>query len=162
MRFQPKIDQIALAEAMRQTSTGHTLPWSVINEAAKADCRATNRGSLYRLRERMIRDEQIVFRVVSDGLLRLDDTGKIDAGGAKLFKARRAARRCIQTTMAVENYDGLPDYLKARHTAQVAIGSAVAAVLTTKMIRQVEKVVGTLPTIDVAATLDAFKRGVVR
>jgi hypothetical protein len=160
--FTPKIDADATAALLREVEVGEIVPWPRLSAAAGVDCKGGGRSSLYRIRERLLREERLLFEVVPDGLRRLNDREKILAGGARISKARMAARRSVYATMSVDDFDSLPPSMKARHTAQVAIATAVATVLTLRAVKQIEGLVTQTPVIDVGATLEAMRAAVAK
>ena len=104
------------------------------------------------------------YQVVTDadrnvGIRRLTDV-ELTSGGIKIFAGlRRAAKRGLDRTTSISNWDGLPDEEKIRHNATI---SALAVIRVMARPKSVDRIAGAVNTensgqLPIARTLELFR-----
>ncbi|MBE0568910.1 MAG: hypothetical protein IH577_04465 [Deltaproteobacteria bacterium] len=152
------IDAQVLIEKLRGVEVGAAVTYVQMSEWIGRDVRGHGYGSLCTARNRLIRDEGIVFgTVIGVGLKRLDDAGKVSEAGEHINAIRRAADRGLAVAKAAE-YDALPEEAKKKYNATVSHLGVLRAVTTSaaqkRIVAKVENAKGMLP---VGVTLEALK-----
>ena len=152
------IDAQVLIERLRVVNIGETIPYVVLSEAIGRDVRGHGYGSLNTARNRLCRDEGIVFGTVTGvGLKRLDDSGKVKEAGEGINAIRRAADRHLLIARAAE-YDSLSDDDKKKYNATMShLGVLRAAATSAAQKRIVAKVENSKGMLPVGVTLETLK-----
>lgn len=152
------IDAQVLIEKLRSVEVGATVAYAQMSEWIGRDVRDHGYGSLCTARNRLVRDEGVVFGTVTGvGLKRLDDVGKVAEAAEGINEIRRAADRKLLIAKATE-YDALPEDGKKKYNATVSHLGVLRAVTTSaaqkRIVAKVENAKGMLP---VGVTLEALK-----
>ena len=75
----------------------------------------------------------------NQGLIRIDDAGKIAKSGRGLHKVRRLARYSAKIALAVDDFAALPNELKIKHNALLSLFGAIRQFSTTKSLDRVRQ-----------------------
>ena len=82
----------------------------------------------------------IVFDVrYNQGLIRIDDAGKLAKSGRGLYKIRRLARHSAKIALAVDDFAALPNEQKIQHNALLSLFGAIRQCSTTKALERVRQ-----------------------
>jgi hypothetical protein len=104
-------------------------------------------------------DEIVFDTVINEGIKRLGDNGIVEAATLPaIARIRNTSRKSAKKLACVKDFNALPDNLKIKHNASMAIFGMLSEVTKPKKIANLEsRVYDTARTISLAETLDAFK-----
>jgi hypothetical protein len=153
------IDTQYLYERLKKVGVGEMIGYDELSELVQRDVRNGAHGNLSTARNRLMRDDQMVFEAVrGKGLKRLTDAEIVSTGQSVLDRTRRAARRGFIRNTCVD-YDRLADADKVKHNAYASIFNVVQAVSKGSAVRKIEGAMSdSKQVLPLAATLEAFKK----
>ena len=144
------LDTDKLVEHLARSETGKLVTYKELNDVIGRDVQGSARSNLAAARRRLQREEGIVFgTVVNEGVRRLTDAEKVEAGSAMLPRIRRAAGKASNVLASVERYEDLSPEAQYRHNASMTIFQAARAMTTRSGVKRVTDAVrsasGALP-----------------
>lgn len=113
-RFEESPVRRLVAEKMRAAAIGEVVPYSALSEVIGGDAQGAGRHLVASARAMLLKEGILFDAVTNVGLKRLDDVGALDATESHLNRSRRAVKRASRT-LAVSNYEALPEPEKKRH-----------------------------------------------
>lgn len=155
--FEISADTRLVLQRLREVTVGELVTYRELGAAISKDLSGAS-GCLHRAREKLVRNEQIVFSVVRNvGLRRLNDRDIVAATAGDVGAIRRHAKRAVRKVTSISDFAALPSADQLRHTAALSIFAAVAEVSSEKGLKRVEKAAqGRSGELPIAQTLSAF------
>jgi hypothetical protein len=160
-RFRVSIGTRTIYDRIARMTMGEVVTYREFSDLVNEDVTLDGRGTLNSARRMAQRDLQIVTDTVrKTGIKRLTDVEVVDASDASFGELRRAARRGIDRTTAITDFERLPNDKKIRHNAAVSALGVIAALSKPKEIRKLEGAVNTSQTgqLPIGRTLELLRR----
>ena len=160
--FTLSVDARLLYERLMKLEVGDEVSYNDLSEVIQRDVRAAARTALKTARRIAKRDHHRVFgTIITKGLRRLNDVEIVGTGDATLRGIRSRARSGAYTVACVADYEAMPNDVRIRHNATLAI---LGVVEQTVRERNVQRIAGQMAAKGVPSltavmerTLSAFK-----
>jgi hypothetical protein len=137
-------DAKLLADMMKETAEGATVPRSAISECAGRDIQASP-YALNKAREILRKEHRVIFKAVHGiGFMRVANEDIPDLGDSYRSKIRKTARRATKVLTTVD-YDKLSNEQRTKHNASLAVFGAISEVGQNKSLASVEKLIDQSP-----------------
>lgn len=156
-RFQRSIDTQILMDRLAQAAIGELVEYDDLSKLIQRDVRESGYGSLMSARRALEAESSIVFEVVvSKGLTRMDDSGKVNSAKAKVNGICRAARR-VKRRLGAVDVSKLDSPGRLLFNATATIAGVLDVMSSRSGQRRIEaKVAVTQDKLPLAATLSEF------
>jgi hypothetical protein len=154
----PDVDTLILYKGLVETPEGQTITYETLTGLIKRDVQGPARYLLYAARKIALREDGVAFGAKKkEGLVRLNDSGKVNHGLSGLGRIRRQAKRSTTILTSVRNFEGLSDEEKVQHNTGLSLFGVLESSLRSKQIKKIEAAVSEaamiLPT---GRTLEIF------
>lgn len=121
-------DTTAIERALAALVVDEEIPYGALSDLIGKDVRTDGKGYLRSARQRLLRDQNMVFDCVpSKGIKRLNDVMIVAKAKDSTERIRRASKRGLRVVLAVENFSGLPPHLQRQHNSLALVLGLVHA-----------------------------------
>lgn len=156
--FEISVDTKVLMERLKKATTGETIAYSELGKLIHCDVQGKGRGYLQTARDRLLKDERMVFEVVrNEGLRRATDTAIVQSIDQTMQRVRNAARRGART-IACADYDNLNQEEKHKFNFGLSMTGALMHFTKSSSQKAIEAgVTATSARLPVGKTLELFR-----
>jgi hypothetical protein len=153
------VDVQVLMKHLQQVAIGETVTYDSLSSLIRRDVQRAARHLLDSARNRLERDEHVLFApVIGVGLKRLDDVGVVATGQRGIQHIRRAARKVTRRlTQCVQHYDQLPAEQQRTHNLALAQAGVLAHMTQSGVEKRIASKVPDVASTVPARFLEAVK-----
>jgi hypothetical protein len=158
-RFEASLDARILYDRLSKAEVGDTLTYKELSDLIGRDVANGARGVLNTARRMAIREDRIVFGVITaEGLIRLGDSDIVAAQETQISRVRRLSRRALRS-LACAKFENLDNDKRVEFNTRMAHLGTLAALSSGRAIKRIEaKVRETGQPVALNATLELFKK----
>lgn len=154
----PSPDMLALHARLIKSRVGELITYDELSQLVGRDVQHHFRHLLVAARNKAQQSHNIVFRAVTnEGLVHLDDAGKIEQGYSGIARARSAIRKGRRTLGCVGDVQSLPPEKQSSYHTAISVLGALDLATSPKQVERikgsVERLQQPLPTAQVARAM---------